>query len=218
MKFQLQKIKLNLTDHQGFTLIELLVATVIMSLVVTLAGSAFVTLLEKNREEEYEVQRRTNLNRALDYIANEVRRSSQIQAGDPAAGEVLQLTIQEQNPAFTAFASPPNPPYTTVTRIYSVANGTGVWQDNSSGSQTIIRGNDVLVDAIKAPTTPPTCPTGSTMSPSSGGNGFYACIYAGGKKADLYLYGKLTDDQNDPNYNNPLEVKKTVFTRNTAVN
>jgi prepilin-type N-terminal cleavage/methylation domain-containing protein len=206
MKFKFKKIKSNLTDNQGFTLIELLVATVIMSIVVTLSGTAFVALLEKNQEEEFEVQRRTNLNRALDYMANEIKRSNKIEAGDPAAGEVFKLTTPR--PPANLFTNP----YTNMTIVYSVADG----------SQTILRDNDVLVDAIQAPENPPTCPTGSTLTPAltppERGDGFYACIYDSGNKADLYLYGKLSDNEDDPNFNKPLEVKRTVFTRSSAVN
>jgi hypothetical protein len=149
-------------------------------------------------------------------MANEIRMSKTIEAGDAANGEVLKLTISkrpaipEDNPG--APAPPPfTSPYTNETRVYSVADSSDVWQ----GPKTVLRGGAVLVDAIKAPTTPPTCPTGSTLSPSTGGNGFYACIYTDKNKADLYLYGKISDDSNDPNYNKPMEVKRTVFTRAT---
>jgi prepilin-type N-terminal cleavage/methylation domain-containing protein len=211
MKSQLKKIKLNFTDHQGFTLIELLVSMVIMSLVVTLAGSAFVTLLKENRKAEYETQRRTNLNRAMDYIANEIRQSSNIQPGS-ASGEVIRLEI----PQLSIDAIRGRLDYgAPTTSIYSVADGAGVWQDDHS--KTITLDGNILVDGIKAPSDAPDttdCPT--TEGTLTGSNGFYACVYEGGNKVDLYLYGKLSDDRNDPNYNKPLEVKKTVFTRSTT--
>jgi prepilin-type N-terminal cleavage/methylation domain-containing protein len=197
MKNYLKLIKSNFAADKGFTLIEILVAAVIMSMVVTLAGTAFVALLQQNQKAKAESDRRTNLNRALDYMANDIRMAKKIES-TTVAGEVIKLTLPDNS-----------------TVSYSVANSTGVWTDTNptaaERSQSIQRGAAFLVDGIKAPSSgPPTCPSGSTRA---GSNGFYACIYSGGKKVDLYLYGKLSDEPRDPDYNQRLEVKSTVYTR-----
>jgi len=62
----------------GFTLIELLVAMSITTIVVGLAGSGLVTIMDANNKGEAETQRRTNLNRALDFISDEVRMASSV--------------------------------------------------------------------------------------------------------------------------------------------
>lgn len=239
MKSQIKKIKSDFVVEKGFTLIELLVATVIMSIVVTLAGTAFVSILQQNRKAEFETQRRTNLNRALDYIANEIRMANTISAGSDS--EVMSLTIPTikinypvglVNPTTNDALSYEFDDSTTVT--YSISDSTGVWTDNLSDppSKSITRNDNFIVDAIKAPVregNPPTCPNGtvyeaasgtcipnctdgSTLSPATDRNGFYACIYDSGNKADLYLYGKLSDDTTET-----MEVKSTVFTRAESV-
>ncbi|MBE9235757.1 prepilin-type N-terminal cleavage/methylation domain-containing protein [Anabaena aphanizomenioides LEGE 00250] len=201
MKNYLKFIKSNHAADKGFTLIEILVAAVIMSMVVTLAGTAFVALLQQNQKAKAESDRRTNLNRALDYMANEIRMAKKIES-PTVAGEVIKLTLPDNS-----------------TVSYSIANSTGVWE----GPQSIKRGSDFLVDGMQAPTSAsPTCPT-PTPAPTPphqlvGSNGFYACIYSGGKKVDLYLYGKLSDEPRDPDYNKRLEVKSTVYTRANELN
>ncbi|MBE9055659.1 type II secretion system protein J [Sphaerospermopsis sp. LEGE 08334] len=204
MKNYLKFIKSNHAADKGFTLIEILVAAAIMSIVVTLAGTAFVALLQQNQKAKAESDRRTNLNRALDYMANEIRMAKKIES-PTVAGEVIKLTLPDNS-----------------TVSYSIANSSGVWTDTNptaaERSQSIQRGSNFLVDGIKAPSSgTPTCPT-PTPAPTPanqlvGSNGFYACIYSGGKKVDLYLYGKLSDEPRDPNYNKRLEVKSTVYTR-----
>ncbi|WP_353931322.1 type II secretion system protein [Okeanomitos corallinicola TIOX110] len=242
MKSQIKKIKSDFVVEKGFTLIELLVATVIMSLVVTLAGTAFVSILQQNKKAEFETQRRTNLNRALDYIANEIRMANTISAGSDS--EVMSLTIPTLTINYPVGVTNPTPNdalsyefdnSNTVT--YSIGDSTGVWADNSNPpSKSITRNGNFIVDAIKAPvregnpltcpngtvyettsgTCIPNCADGSTLSPAdpvTGRNGFYACIYDSGNKADLYLYGKLSDDTSET-----MEVKSTVFTRAESVN
>lgn len=224
MKFLIQKIKSESALDKGFTLIELLVATIIMSSVVTLAGYGFVLLLEENKKAEFESQRRTNLNRALDYIANEVRMANTIEAGT-ASGEVMKLTIPTVKTNYPV--NIPNPTENDALSYefenspavtYSTANSTGVWAD--ANSKAITRNGNFLVDAIKAPTSPPDtttdCP--STTGTLKGSDGFYVCIHTSGKQVDLYLYGKLSDNPSEAVYNKPLEVKSTVFTRAEPTN
>ncbi len=204
MKSHTKNIKSNHAADKGFTLIEILVAAVIMSMVVTLAGTAFVALLQQNQKAKAESDRRTNLNRALDYMAGEIRTAKKIESTS-VAGEV-KLTLPDNSNV-----------------IYSIADSSGVWTD--ANSKSIKRGSKFLVDGIKAPSSgapTPTCPT-PTPAPTPphqlvGSNGFYACIYSGGKKVDLYLYGKLSDEPRDPDYNKRLEVKSTVYTRANELN
>lgn len=215
MKSHTKNIKSNHAADKGFTLIEILVAAVIMSMVVTLAGTAFVALLQQNQKAKAESDRRTNLNRALDYMANEIRTAKKIES-TTVAGEVIKLTLPDNSNV-----------------IYSIADSSGVWTD--ANSKSIKRGSKFLVDGMQAPQrsgNPLTCPSGTTWDSASstcvptcpsgitpsGANGFYACIYSGGKKVDLYLYGKLSDEPRDPDYNKRLEVKSTVFTRANELN
>lgn len=213
MKNYLKFIKSNHAADKGFTLIEILVAAAIMSIVVTLAGTAFVALLQQNQKAKAESDRRTNLNRALDYMANEIRMAKKIES-PTVAGEVIKLTLPDNS-----------------TVSYSIANSSGVWTDTNptaaERSQSIQRGSNFLVDGIKDPEQgkideiTENCDNGDDNNYNtelSGNNGFYTCIYTNedteiAKKADLYLYGKLSDDPENPDYYKRLEVKSTVFTR-----
>jgi prepilin-type N-terminal cleavage/methylation domain-containing protein len=245
MKNYLKFIKSNHAADKGFTLIEILVAAAIMSIVVTLAGTAFVALLQQNQKAKAESDRRTNLNRALDYMANEIRmaRIIQVVTPSPSSTSTPATTIPSGTGVLRLAI-----PYTTSSGtsyydvVYYISNSSNGWENPNSINRysnvplpvpptptpspsplTSVptpspADNYFLVDGIKAPSSgTPTCPT-PTPAPTPanqlvGSNGFYACIYSGGKKVDLYLYGKLSDEPRDPNYNKRLEVKSTVYTR-----
>jgi prepilin-type N-terminal cleavage/methylation domain-containing protein len=74
-------MKTNYKNYQssaGFTLIELLVAASITTLVVSIAGSSLVSIMQNNSKAEAETLRRVQLNRALDFISDEVRTAKTI--------------------------------------------------------------------------------------------------------------------------------------------
>ena len=68
----------------GFTLIELLVAMSITTIVVTIAGSGLVAIMQNNSKAEAETLKRTELNRALDFIADDIRESNMVATSVPA--------------------------------------------------------------------------------------------------------------------------------------
>lgn len=178
-------------SNLGFTLVELLVAVFITGIALTIAGVAVVSMMQAQRKAAVEITQSTNLNRALDFITDEVRMANAIST--PTSSElptascgtiigVLKLTIPDKNPV-----------------AYYVHNRSGcansIWvgpatihrREYISGSTTNTV-DQILVDAVTAPANAPSC------SPSiAGGNGFYACIRNNNRSADLYLYGKLTD-------------------------
>jgi prepilin-type N-terminal cleavage/methylation domain-containing protein len=236
MNSYIKNLNSNFAADKGFTLIELLLAVAIMSIVVSLAGTGLIAILEQNQTAKLESERRTNLNRALDYIANEIRSSRNIQTlssipnalapGLPLAAinvpanttGVLRLDISSQ--ALANFHV-----------VYYVANSTrwdspksiiretGNYSYVSTSTISAVNNTKVLVDGIKAPTSAKVTAITNSCT-SNGGNfygadGFYACIYRRtlliGDKVDLYLYGKLSNDTNET-----IEVQSTVVIR--AVN
>ena len=62
----------------GFTLIELLVAMSLTLIVTSLSGFGLVAMMTSNSKAEAKTQRRTEINRALDFISDEVRMSRKI--------------------------------------------------------------------------------------------------------------------------------------------
>jgi prepilin-type N-terminal cleavage/methylation domain-containing protein len=233
MKSQIKTLASNFRLlNRGFTLPELLIAMGIMSLLVTIAGSGFIILLQENKKAEFDSQRRTNLNRALDYIANEVRMANQVAPGTNT-GEVMTLAIagtvgRSRDLSLRGRTFNPN----AVTRTYSVVADAGVWDDGDNNSKSIRLDGAFLVNGIKAPVPVPddndneSCPSGTVQNPNNdsncvpicpsgstltGSDGFYACI--NGSQVDIYLYGLLSDDPKQPKYKERLEVKSTVYTR-----
>lgn len=66
------------TLRNGFTLVELLVATVITSLVVSVAGFGVIAATQANKRTEAIAARRHDLSRAFDFISNEIRMANRI--------------------------------------------------------------------------------------------------------------------------------------------
>lgn len=75
---KLSKVAKTQNPSGGFTLIELLVAASITTIVVGLTGFGVVAITSKNKEAKAESERRVELNRALDFIADEVRQAKPI--------------------------------------------------------------------------------------------------------------------------------------------
>jgi prepilin-type N-terminal cleavage/methylation domain-containing protein len=62
----------------GFTLIELIVATVITTVVILIVGAGFISVLNSSKMAEARTARRIELNRAFDFISNEIRQAQSI--------------------------------------------------------------------------------------------------------------------------------------------
>ncbi len=112
MKKVYYKILVTQKKNAGFTLIELLVAMAITTIVVSIAGFGLVTITSANTKAETETQRRVDLNRALDFISNEVRIATQVNdrisaptwawtslgsTGSPSAQLYLQIPYKAVN-------------------------------------------------------------------------------------------------------------------------
>jgi prepilin-type N-terminal cleavage/methylation domain-containing protein len=187
----------------GFTLIELLVAMMLTTIVVSIAGFGLVTIAAANNKAQAETERRVNLNRALDFIADEIRMSNSVNTGSSltisGATGVLHLTIPSDS--------------TNPNRVYYIGPSDSNWVGPNTvfravGTYTTtatVSGGSMLVDAITAPVSAPSC--SGTLA---GANGFYACVQ-NNRMVDLYLYGKLTDAYN--NQTGTYEVKTRVFAR-----
>jgi prepilin-type N-terminal cleavage/methylation domain-containing protein len=65
---------------KGFTLVELLTAMSLTLAVFTVAGSGLVMILNADQKSALATDSRTNLSRALDFIADEIRGASKVSA------------------------------------------------------------------------------------------------------------------------------------------
>ena len=138
-------------DSAGFTLIELMVAMAITSIVVSLTGIGLVAITGKNQKAEAETLRRTELNRALDFIADDIRESNLASTSVPPGwtvpscySAILYLNKPTGTPGGTQIAY--------YTRSKTCGSNTVLWR----GPQIIYRstttndGGSVLVDSIAA--------------------------------------------------------------------
>ncbi|WP_299412090.1 prepilin-type N-terminal cleavage/methylation domain-containing protein [Acaryochloris sp. IP29b_bin.148] len=74
----------------GFTLTELLVASLILSVVITLAGFGLVRVLKANEQNTVEAERQSELNRALDFMTDDIKTATSVSInGIPAKTDYL---------------------------------------------------------------------------------------------------------------------------------
>ena len=205
----------------GFTLTELLLAMVMTSMIVTLAGGGLFAIMRANNKAEDETLRRIELNRAIDFISDEVRMSKSINLNansglpanfSPASGASSPKPVLVLNlPASTGVTTP---------IIYYVASPTNSspWSGPKAvyrwGPPLLINGqysttppqNEVLIDFIADSTPTPNCPSPYTPTNTSA-TGFYVCVDSTGRAAQLHLHGKLT------NSSQHYPINTTVFAR-----
>jgi prepilin-type N-terminal cleavage/methylation domain-containing protein len=68
----------NASSAPGFTLIELLIAALISGVILTLVGIGLINVLRANLSNEAETRQRVQLNRALDFMSDEIRESKEV--------------------------------------------------------------------------------------------------------------------------------------------
>ncbi|MDX2211839.1 MAG: prepilin-type N-terminal cleavage/methylation domain-containing protein [Oculatellaceae cyanobacterium bins.114] len=174
----------------GFTLLELLLAMTLTSIMLALTASGIVSMMRADQKTESEIARRITLNQSMDFMADEIRMAKRIAV--PANGSiptpscgtatgVLTLTMPD-NSLISYYVNNINACSNTVWLKPVVINRRVVASNNTVTSDT------VLVDALIAPATQPTC-----AAQLSGANGFYACIDTNNRSATLYLYGRVVD-------------------------
>jgi prepilin-type N-terminal cleavage/methylation domain-containing protein len=67
----------------GFTLIELLVAALISGVILTLVGIGLINVLKANQSNEVETRQRLQLNRALEFMSDEIHESKEVSLTPP---------------------------------------------------------------------------------------------------------------------------------------
>ena len=201
------KLYLTIDRHKstaGFTLIELIVAMLVTTIFMGLSGYALFAMTSKNRAAEGETKHRIQLNRALEYISEDVRMATRI---DPASS----YTINSVSPT-CAVATPiisltiPTGA-TTKTVVYYLndlsgcASNQSVWLQpgvlkrvdlgNSTSTTIADASGQELVDAISN-IAAPACAAG-TIAPATNAKGFYACLDnpTSARKVELHFRAKL---------------------------
>lgn len=189
--------------NSGFTLVEVLIASFLTGLLILIAGYGLTVIINKNEQAEGESSRRIELNRAIEYMGEDIKSASSINLASaysisPASctQPILQLTISENGS-----------PKTVVYYLKNISSGCGssIWAEpalikrveNPSSSSIPASEGSELVDAVSfvnvSPT--PTCPTGWTVTPPSNQKGFYACLdnATNARAVELHLRGHVSD-------------------------
>jgi prepilin-type N-terminal cleavage/methylation domain-containing protein len=83
------------SSKQGFTLIELLVATLITSVVILVAWSGLISAMGMSQAAEARSARQTELNKALDFMTNEIRMARSINESGTLAANGTTVTLAD---------------------------------------------------------------------------------------------------------------------------
>ncbi|NJN38354.1 MAG: prepilin-type N-terminal cleavage/methylation domain-containing protein [Acaryochloridaceae cyanobacterium CSU_3_4] len=191
------------TTTKGFTLPELLVAAAISLGVVALGGFGLVSILTSSQAANAQNERRTELNRSLDFIATEVRHAeslvkevatetlpSAFTTSRPAdAQPVLILKLPTSStPIIYYVASPSNNTWLGPKVVYRWGprfQENGSYQDANTPSSWL---HEPLIDRIEDTGVLPTCRPGWT---GNGTPGFLACVNNTGSMAELHQNGRI---------------------------
>jgi prepilin-type N-terminal cleavage/methylation domain-containing protein len=82
-----------LSAHRGFTLIELLVAALLTSVVILISWSGLINVLNMSQVAEAKTARQTELNRALDFMTNEIRMARSINQSATATANGTTVSV-----------------------------------------------------------------------------------------------------------------------------
>lgn len=196
----------------GFTLIELLVAASITTVVMTAAGFGLSSIMSADRTASAETNRRVELNRALEFIDDEVRQANAINripapvASQPDAATVEAGTVQSilvldipgvsAGPVVYHIAQPKSTtPWLGPRAIYRWGPNLNNNGDYTDPSVTAGWTNHAVVDLVEdaRPNPNPVCSNSWVPSPGTPNRrGFYACIDPTRRIAELHLLGRVT--------------------------
>ena len=227
--------------NSGFTLVELLISSFMGVIIIGAAGFGLVHLLRGSRSNTAQVNKRTEFNRATEFISDEMRRADTIEldpstafadiSNPPAnAQPVLAINIPGvSRPGVTGdspivyFVSEPASKDTSIWNGPRVIYRYGPPSDENGIFTAGAWQTEPLVDGISADTVTPACDTGWTASPAANAVGFYACILptsdstgamtTKGETAKIFAIGQLDEtNYNSDNY----QVSTQVYARAEA--
>jgi prepilin-type N-terminal cleavage/methylation domain-containing protein len=81
--------------NQGFTLIELLVASLLTSVVILIAWNGVISAMTMSQLAEVRSVRQSELNKALDFITNEIRMARSINQSDTVTANGTTVSLED---------------------------------------------------------------------------------------------------------------------------
>ncbi len=182
-------------SNSGFTLTELLVAVSLTGVLAMLAGFGLVAMMQAQKKASSEIAQRTNLNRALDFIADDIRMAKTVSTS-VSSGELPATLSCGSSSTITGILKLTMPNDSKVVYyLNNISNATNCasWMLKpaavyrctvaANASQCSDAGT-VLVDAIMTNSNSPSC------SSSTDTSGFYASI-SNTRSVDVCIRGQM---------------------------
>lgn len=185
-------------NPDGFTLTELLIAIALTGIVVAAAGFGLVAILRSNKTSESQTQRRIELNRALDFISDDVRQAKSVVPADIVnPNDGFRIVMPDNDTTIDYyFFDLENEPDSSIWLKPGLVRRIYTYQNVSNTTETLVDGiaNNTILTAAEI--TVPECTSAAGQSTQVGGGGFVACINEDFRTTSLYLYG-VTQDTGD---------------------
>lgn len=189
----------------GFTLTELLLAAGLTTMTILLGGWAVANVTQISKSNSSQSERKMELNRALDFMAAEIRQASGINLDNTPASfspptteiasgshqDVLRLRIQGATQPVIYYLATPS----STNQTWRGPKVLYRWGPPFNGNGYDIAASWVhqpLIDALEDTMSTVTCPLNWTQSPPTNVTSFYACVDPSGKIAQLYNKGRIT--------------------------
>lgn len=213
-------------SDRGFTLLEILMAISLSSIVLLGIGTGLVFTLNSNKKAEAKTLQRTQLNRALDYISEDIRRARTVTVNNNNTPSVLT----DDKLVLTYY---PDPSVTTSNTItYTLSDASSPWigpkvltrLETGGVTQTLVDGISENIINSSSPDTPntiklkeiATCTGGTSLNQF----GFQVCIKTDLTDNGVTIYnavvalsGELTDNKGTDANSEVLTTTSKVFSR-----
>jgi Tfp pilus assembly protein PilE len=121
-KWRLKRDKSTHSSSQGFTLIEFLVAGIVSTVVILVAWSGLVSAMNVSQEGQARAARQSELNKALDFMTNEIRMASFINKSSATANTTAPPSSSGKNSSTSNNATAT----ATTTTLTDVVTSAGV--------------------------------------------------------------------------------------------
>jgi hypothetical protein len=186
----------------GFTLAEVILASVLTLMVVSTAAFGVVAMIKDNRIANAKSEVQNNLNRAVEFVSDEMRGATRIYSNPadavtaatdfPATGKtpILAIDVQGVSQPIIYYTTNPTAPWLGPRVI-------GRWGPNFNASGQYSNPTDPpnwtsepLVDMIATTSNNIACNnTGWTRTPTNNSNveGFFACVRADERMAEIHV-------------------------------
>jgi hypothetical protein len=189
--------------YRGFSLIEMLVASIATVILITAVGYVLTHTLQNRKNNAMGVERRTEINRALEFISNEIKSSEKIETNTSpsnlttiapsfsppgGANAILALKVPNLDRPIIYYVADKNPG--TAWQGPKIIYRWGPTLDINGAYSNTTWEHHPLIDRVDNNNLNPNC-NGSVTNLI--GTGFAACVNNSGKIAQIFIRGKFAN-------------------------